>query len=397
MPIRLLPLLCALFCSLTAVTLPAAEFPKFIAQEIDPHAGNVCYAVTLADVDGDQKNDIVVVTENRVVWYRNPDWKLHVIIADQTDRDNVCIAAHDIDGDGKIDFALGAGWTKIGTVQWLSRGDTLDEKWNVHFIGKERWLHRMRWGDFLGTGKPQLVISPLNKTVADGVRLTAFEVPANPKTDRWNPTVLDETLNAMHNHWMGDFDGDGRTDIVTASREGVFLFQHDAQRKLIKKQLATGARDDKTPTGNGAGEIKVGRLSKTVPFIATVEPMHGNSIAIYTPPAPGSKMWTRHVLDESLKRGHALAIADVDQDGVDELVVGHSDPGTGQPVGPGVFLYDCPAGDGQKWVKHTVDNGGVATEDLVAGDLDGDGWIDIVAVGRGTHNVKLYRNAGRPK
>ncbi|HEV3203353.1 MAG TPA: FG-GAP-like repeat-containing protein [Gemmataceae bacterium] len=42
-----------------------------------------------------------------------------------------------------------------------------------------------------------------------------------------------------------------------------------------------------------------------------------------------------------------------------------------------------------------VDDGGVAVEDLVAGDLNGDGKIDIVAVGRQTHNVRIYWNEGR--
>lgn len=78
----------------------AAEFPAFREHIIDPHAGDVVYAVTLADVDGDKRQDIVAVTENRVLWYQAPDWKKRVIIEDQTLRDNVCIAVHDIDGDG---------------------------------------------------------------------------------------------------------------------------------------------------------------------------------------------------------------------------------------------------------------------------------------------------------
>ena len=105
----------------------AGGFPRFRHHTIDPNCGNVCYAVTLADVDGDGRQDIVAVTENRVLWYQAPDWKKRVIIEDQTERDNVCIAPFDIDGDGKIDFALGAGWTKVGTIQWLSRGNSLDE------------------------------------------------------------------------------------------------------------------------------------------------------------------------------------------------------------------------------------------------------------------------------
>ena len=383
----------ALHC--LALPLPAAEFPKFQAQDIDPHVGEICYAVTLADVDGDKKNDLVAVTENRVVWYRNPDWKLGVIIENQTDRDNVCIAPYDIDGDGRIDFALGAGWTKIGTLQWLSRGKGPDDKWNVHFIGKEGWLHRMRWGDILGTGKPQLVISPLNKTVAEGVRLTAFEIPGNPATDPWKPTVLDQTMNAMHNHWMGDFNGDGKTDIITASQEGVFLIERSASGEIVKTQLGSGASDPNNPTGRGAGEVKVGKLKGDRRFIATVEPMHGNSVVVYTPPAAGAALWTRHVLDETLKRGHAVGTADLDRDGSDELIIGHSDKGPGPISGPGIYIYDAQDETGTKWEKHVLDNGGIATEDLLFDDLDGDGWIDIFAGGRATHNVKLYRNLGK--
>src|SRR4051812_35540456 len=88
----------------------AAGFPTFKAQQIDPHVGNVCYAVTTADVDSDGKIDAVAVAEDAVYWYANPSWEKHTLIKDATERDNVCIQPHDIDGDGKIDFALGASW-----------------------------------------------------------------------------------------------------------------------------------------------------------------------------------------------------------------------------------------------------------------------------------------------
>src|SRR4029079_7586617 len=87
-----------------------ADFPEFRGQEIDPKVGNVCYAVTTTDVDGDGKLDVVAVTEDAVVWFGNPGWKKHTVIQGATARDNVCLQAHDIDGDGKVDFALGAGW-----------------------------------------------------------------------------------------------------------------------------------------------------------------------------------------------------------------------------------------------------------------------------------------------
>lgn len=372
-------------------TVVADEFPKFRHVEIDPNVGKVCYAVTLADVDGDGRQDIVAVTENRVLWYQNPSWKMRVIIADQTDTDNVCIAPADIDGDGKVDFAVGAGWTKIGTIQWLSRGKSLDENWHVHQIGVERWLHRMRFADVLGTGTPQLVISPLNKTVGDGVRLTAFEIPAKPKTDRWPSHVLDASLDRMHNHWHIDFDGDGLADTITASSEGVFLIRRGKQG-WSKTQLGSGAKGDK-PNDNGAGEIKVGRLKNGDRFLVTVEPMHGNSVVVYTKPTADGQLWNRHVLVDTLGRGHALWTADIDGDGSDEIVGGHSDPSSA-PEQPGISIYDAQDAAGTQWKRHIVDLGGIAVEDAVAADLTGDGKIDIVGGGRATHNVKLYINLG---
>jgi hypothetical protein len=381
-----------------AILVPGALFAedtyRFETRVLDPNVGNVCYAVTVADVDGDKKPDVVAVTENRVVWFQNPDWKLRVIIEKQTELDNVCIAPHDIDGDGKIDFAIGAGWTKIGTLQWLSRGATLEDKWNVHFINQEGWLHRARWGDVLGTGKSQLVISPLNKTTGPlGVRLLAFEIPRQPKTEMWKSTALDESLNAMHNHWMGDFDGDGKTDVITASMEGVFLFRGLGAGKIDKTQLAIGEPGTPKPQITGSGEIKVGKWGDKK-IIATVEPMHGHSVVLYTEPSTGGKLWTRHVIDNTLKRGHALGLADFNKDGRDEIVLGHSDPATGDLKGPGIFIYTSSDASGDTWKKSIVDNGGIATEDLVVEDFNGDGLPDIAAGGRATHNVKLYINQG---
>jgi hypothetical protein len=337
---------------LTPALVHAAEFPTFREIVIDPHCGEICYAVTLADIDGDKRQDIVAVTENRVLWYQAPDWKKRVIIEDQTTRDNVCIDALDIDGDGRIDFALGAGWTKVGTIQWLSRGKTLDDKWNVHCIGEEAWLHRMRFADVLGLGKPQLVISPLNATVGKGVRLTAFAIPENPRTEPWPRTVLDAGLNKMHNHWHVDLDGDKTLDTITASQEGVHWIRRD-DKAFRKTKIGTGIKGP-NPASSGAGEIKLGKLKSGKRFITTVEPMHGTQLVVYLEPDGGKvdQLWSRHLLDASLSRGHALWTADLDGDGSEEIVMGHSDPGQGSAKGPGVYVFDVQTTDGTKWNKH---------------------------------------------
>ncbi len=372
----------------------AGEFPKFEAVTIDENIGNVCYAVTTADVNGDGKLDVVAVSEYRVQWYENPTWTKHVILEDQTERDNVCIAPHDIDGDGRIDFALGAGWTKIGTIQWISRGADPAAKWSGHFIGKEVSTHRMTFADVLGRGKPQLVVSPLNKSVSAGARLLAFEIPPNPRTGRWMPTVLDESLNRVHGHTHVDWAGSGAIDTLAAAEEGIHLIRRTDGGTFARTLIGSGAAADK-PIDRGAGEVRVGRWEASR-FLATVEPMHGNQAVVYFAPPPDSsdKTWRRQVLDDTLKQGHAVGAVELTGDDRDEILMGHREAGTGTVRGPGLYVFESQSTDGTKWTKHVIDDGGCAVEDARAVDLNDDGRPDLIAGGRATHNVRIYWNRG---
>lgn len=84
---------------------------KFRSEVIDDQI-RIGYGIAIADVQGDGLPDIVLVDAREVVWYenKNPGWEKHVITGALTERDHVCVAAQDIDGDGKAEIAVGAGW-----------------------------------------------------------------------------------------------------------------------------------------------------------------------------------------------------------------------------------------------------------------------------------------------
>jgi hypothetical protein len=390
---------------------PAAAFPTFRMQELETKLG-VGYAVLLVDVNGDGKKDIVVVDTTRVIWFENPSWKKRVIIDGGTKPDNVCIAAHDIDGDSQVDFALGAEWKPFnptGTLQWLKRGKTLDEPWSVHPIDTEHSIHRIRFIDVDGSGKPALVSVPLMGRGATGknnwldglpVRVTAYRIPKDPTRDRWEPTVLDESVHVCHNFCAAPTltrRAQGN-NLLVASYEGVSLLSLDGG-KWTRSLLGSGNQD--TPQGKrGASEIKIGRLKNGRRVIATIEPWHGDQVVVYTEPTEPGMLWNRHVIDDQLRWGHAVWFADLDNDGIDELIVGvRDDPAKGDRFKDrrGVRIYKALDGLGLKWARHIVDDGGVAVEDLAAADLNGDGRVDLVAVGRQTHNVRIYWNEGLKK
>ena len=305
----------------------------------------------------------MVVTEDAVVWYENPSWRKQDIIRGATARDNVCIQPHDIDGDGRIDFALGAGWRPTdtknpSTLQWLGRDR--EGRWQIHPISfEEPTLHRLRWGDVKGTGRKQLVVAALqgrgtkgpNWGEGQGVRVLVHDVPENPRDAAWPVEIADSSLHTIHNLQLVDMDGDGRDEIVVAAWEGVFVLDRDPAGHWTKTRIGTGNQEAKP--FKGASEVKVGRLAQrahplsprsspgTV-FRSSCTPRPSATSAAESSPAPAS-LWSRQVIAEPLQWGHAVWCADLDADGDDELIIGQRDPnkpGAIGPKGPGVFVFD---------------------------------------------------------
>jgi hypothetical protein len=359
----------------------------FRAQEIAQDFG-VGYAVAAGDVNGDGRTDILAINATDLVWFKAPDWQKEVILgAGATTADNVTLAPHDIDGDGRLDIALGAGWTRqnTGTLQWVRQnapGST--PAWEVLPISAEPTLHRIRWADVDGDRKLDLIVAPLHGKGAKGpdwdgpsARLLVFRPPANPRTEPWPMEVAGEANHIQHNFVALNLDTDPQEELVTASKEGLHALKRRSDGTWTRTQIGEGA----------PGEVKLGRVGGRR-LLATVEPWHGAGLAIY---GERAGVWNKSTIETALVEGHALGWADFDGDGNDELAVGWRG---GPKAGLAIYIVDR---DGALKSKTLVDDGGMATEDLMVGDFNGDKLPDIVASGRATRNVKIYWNETKRK
>ena len=363
---------------------PLQNEPKFQPQVLDENV-SIGYGLAIGDVDGDRKPDILLADKKQFVWYRNGDWKRFVMVDNLTASDNVCIAARDIDGDGKVEVAVGAQWNpgetsdsaKSGSVHFLLRPRDPTQSWTPVKLYHEPTIHRMRWVKAEGN-KFQLIVLPLhgvgNKNgEGEPVNVLAYEMPKNPSMS-WKHWSIDHSMHLTHNF---DVVPDGKRELLyIGGKEGIKVL---AFEKGKWSPISTG---EWFVQGESFGEVRFGTAGNVV---AGIQPMHGNQLTVYS---KNSKA-PRNVLTTALNQGHALASADLLGTGQDQIVAGWREPDAEKKTGIKLFVLQS---QGNQWKDFWIDDNGIACEDLQLADLDGDGKKDIIAAGRATHNLKIYWN-----
>ena len=63
----------SLLLSLVWFAFPFGNYPTFETQILDANV-SIGYGITIGDVDGDRKPDILLADKKQFVWYRNGDW-----------------------------------------------------------------------------------------------------------------------------------------------------------------------------------------------------------------------------------------------------------------------------------------------------------------------------------
>ena len=343
------------------------------------------YQVVVSDLNRDRKPDIIALATGlkEVRWYENPGWTRHVLVGGINRPIN--LAAHDVDKDGIPEIGLAHEFTSVyansaGVISILTHQGDPTRPWSIREIDRLPTSHRIRFADITGNGKKVLVNFPLigSKAVAPEFRDRVPLVVYRPGS--WTRELItDADEGVVHGILTAPWDSGRRDTALSASFLGVHVHQFDRGR-WTRTLVVKG--DPGAWPKSGSSDVAIGRLGRER-FLATVEPWHGNKVAIYRQ-VEGT--WVRHVIDETIADGHTIVAGDFDADGRDEIIVGE------RQGKRSAYLYRITSTKDDSWSKESLDSGDMSAAGCAVADLNADGRPDVVCIGTATANMKWYEN-----
>jgi hypothetical protein len=329
-----------------------------------PNGGLEQTATLILDVDRDGVNDFVIAERSQapaVVWYRRnqTNWTKYII-----DSAMVPVEAggafYDIDGDGDLDIVFG-GYPSNQVWWWENPYPNYQPNtpWTRRLIKNSGGLdsHDQIFGDFNGDGKTELVLWD------QGVQtLFIASIPDDPRNATSWPLTAIYTYSGTKHEGLAkiDVDGDGIEDIVGGGR----WFKYNGGTSYTANIIDSG----QTFTRAAAGQLKAGGRPEVV-FVS------GDGVGPLEWYEWNGSSWTGHdLLGFDVDHGHSLQVADINGDGSLDIFCAEMRLDGGNPDAKMWIFY----GDGQGHFTLSEVASGYGNHESKVGDLDGDGDLDIL-------------------
>lgn len=325
-------------------------------------------------------------------WYEGPNWKKHKLC-------DVMASGEYYDDFSTIPLDVnGDGYLDVITGGWF--GQTLywrenprgnPVEWKTHVIDKCGNIETTRAWDVDGDGELEVVPN------TPGGPVVFYKLVRNGEGRGTGRFRKFRTWDGPSRHGLGfgDIDGDGRGELITSGgwleRPADPLNEPWTFHPEFNLGMASVPIVVADIDEDGVAELIVGQA-------------HGYGLDYYEQKQTqgGQREWIRNPIDPYFSQYHEMCYVDIDGDGKNELITGNryrahcgNDPGETNVVG----LY-CFKWNGKSFTKQVIDHGRAGEASgtgifLSVSDIDEDGRLDIVAPGK--EGLFIFRNLGPEK
>lgn len=287
------------------------------------------YRINLADLDNDGDLDVLGATVylDIISWYENLDglgnFGPRNILSNTADGANDVTAA-DIDGDGDIDV--------------ISASDFSGLAWYENLDGQ---------GDF-GSQK-----------------------------------IINNIITGSRSVFAADLDGDGDIDILGNGVQPAQLFWMENMDGLGN----FGTMNIILEMGDYANSIFVGDIDKDGDLDVITASPYINEVAWYENLDGLGNFGTKIVITNTLSKPFAVYVADLDNDGDNDILATSVDAFGGE-----VVWFENLDGLGSFSTKNSIDSNLVFPRDVYAADIDNDGDMDVLIADQNSNTISWYEN-----
>lgn len=300
------------------------------------------------------------------------------------------ISVADISGNGYLDII--ATDTNVG-LYWFENHGT--GKFSRHVIHRRKgeWLERHTVADINGDGKPEIIsVDNINGCIL------YFEFSGDPRNEQsWSHHYITEGgLPGAYDLTVADFFGKGNLEVAGSgwrigNQFALFEKREGKWHKHIVDEDTSENRAVFTADVNGNGSPDI---------IGTIS--GGGEVVWYENPGePTKSKWLKHVVDKAPRPIHGHPV-DMDGDGQMDIVMALGSMMPEDCDAPEYHQVVWYENQGQPhhspWKKHIICPAFPSAFEAVAGDIDGDGEIEVVATAWGEQGmVAMFKHRGDPR
>ena len=301
------------------------------------------------------------------------------------------VAINDVDGDGKPDLVVTSQGSTISVLRNTSTSGSINAS---SFAAKVDFatgttIYYVAMGDVDGDGKPDLVVANSNfvnisvfrnTSTSGSISASSFAAKVDFATGTFPTSVA-----------IGDVDGDGKPDLVVSSAgsSNISVLRNTSTSGTIDATSFAAKVD--FAAGNFPYTVAIGDLDGDgKPDLVSANQNTGNVSVLRNTSTPGSITAAAKVDFPVGTTPRSLAISDVDGDGKPDLVVANSGSST-----VSVLLNTSTSGSitAASFAAKVDFATGASPYFVAIGDIDGDGKPDFVSANNGSpYSISVLRN-----